>query len=52
MLHAAAFTKGGDSMKRATLALIASLLCAASAPSQTEAEIRDRIVGTWKLVST
>jgi Lipocalin-like domain len=32
--------------------LLFLVLCAASAFSQTEAEIRDRIVGTWQLVST
>lgn len=39
-------------MKRITLVLTASVLCAAPAFAQTESEIRDRIVGTWKLVST
>ena len=39
-------------MKRCALFLFGFALCAASAFSQTESEIRDRIVGTWKLVST
>jgi len=38
-------------MKTSALLLFGFLLCAASAFSQTESEIRDRIVGTWKLVS-
>jgi hypothetical protein len=38
-------------MRSAALLLFGFLLCAASAFSQTESEIRDRIVGTWKLVS-
>jgi Lipocalin-like domain len=38
--------------KGSTLLLFGFVLCAASALSQTESEIRDRIVGTWKLVST
>jgi len=38
-------------MKSAPLLLFGFLLCAASGVSQTESEIRDRIVGTWKLVS-
>jgi hypothetical protein len=33
------------------LLLFGFVLCAASAFSQTASEIRDRIVGTWKLVS-
>jgi len=40
------------SMKSSALFLFGIVLCAASAFSQTESEIRDRIVGTWKLVST
>jgi len=39
-------------MKRALPVVMWFLLCAASAPAQTESEVRDRIVGTWKLVST
>ena len=39
-------------MKDTALVLFGFALCAASAFSQTESEIRDRIVGTWKLVST
>jgi lipocalin-like protein len=38
-------------MKSAPLLLFGFLVCAASGVSQTESEIRDRIVGTWKLVS-
>jgi len=38
-------------MKTSALLLFGFVLCAASAFSQTESEIRDRIVGTWKLVS-
>src|SRR5205085_1384689 len=37
-------------MKTPALLLLGFVLCAASAFSQTESEIRDRIVGTWKLV--
>jgi hypothetical protein len=39
-------------MKHTALFLIEFALCAASTFGQTESEIRDRIVGTWKLVST
>jgi hypothetical protein len=39
-------------MKNSPCILVAFTLCASSAFAQTEAEIRDRIVGTWKLVST
>jgi hypothetical protein len=39
-------------VKSAALLLLGSVLCSASAFSQTESEIRARIVGTWKLVST
>ena len=39
-------------MKRQRLVLIGVILCAASSFGQTESEIRDRIVGSWKLVST
>ena len=39
-------------MKTSALLLFGFVLCAAPALSQTESEIRDRIVGTWKLVST
>src|SRR5712691_531484 len=38
-------------MKTSASLLFGFLLCAASAFSQTESEIRDRIVGTWKMVS-
>jgi hypothetical protein len=38
-------------MKTPALLLFGYVLCAASAFSQTASEIRDRIVGTWKLVS-
>lgn len=34
------------------LLLFGLAICAASAFSQTESEIRERLVGTWKLVST
>jgi hypothetical protein len=40
------------SMKTAVSCLAALLLCVAPALAQTESEIRDRIVGTWRLVST
>jgi len=39
-------------MKSSALFLFGFALCAASAFSQTESEIRDRIVGTWKLAFT
>jgi len=39
-------------MKRTASLLLGFELCAALAFSQTESEIRNRIVGTWKLVST
>lgn len=39
-------------MQTSAMFLIGFALCAASAFGQTESEIRDRIVGTWKLVST
>lgn len=39
-------------MNRSTLFLAAFVLCAVSALAQTESAIRNRIVGTWKLVST
>jgi len=38
-------------MKTSDLLLFGFVLCAAWAFGQTESEIRDRIVGTWKLVS-
>ena len=38
-------------MKTFALLLFGFMLCATSAFSQTESEIRDRIVGTWKMVS-
>ncbi|HTC49093.1 MAG TPA: lipocalin-like domain-containing protein [Candidatus Aquilonibacter sp.] len=39
-------------MKRSALLLFGLAFCAASGFGQTESEVRDRIVGTWKLVST
>lgn len=39
-------------MKTFILVLLALVLCGSSFSGQTELEIRDRIVGTWKLVST
>jgi len=39
-------------MKVFALLLSGFVLCSTLALSQTEAEIRDQIVGTWKLVST
>ena len=39
-------------MKNSTFILVAFALCGSSVFGQTESEIRDRIVGTWKLVST
>jgi len=39
-------------MKRSAVFLVGFALCAASALGQRESEIRDRIEGTWKLVST
>ena len=39
-------------MKSCTLVLLGLVLWSPSALGQTEADIRDRIVGTWKLVST
>jgi len=39
-------------MKASVLFVLGYSLCAASAFSQTESQIRDRIVGTWRLVST
>jgi len=38
-------------MKTSACLLFGFVLCAVSAFSQTESEVRDRIVGTWKLVS-
>jgi hypothetical protein len=38
-------------MKHPTSFLMGVALCAASTFGQTELEVRDRIVGTWKLVS-
>jgi hypothetical protein len=38
-------------MKPQPFVLIGVILCASSALGQTESEIRDRIVGSWKLVS-
>ena len=39
-------------MKSSIFILVAFVLCGSSFPGQTESDIRDRIVGTWKLVST
>ena len=39
-------------MKKIGFVLFAFLLCGACASGQAESEIRDQIVGTWKLVST
>src|SRR5437868_15031676 len=39
-------------MRKLEFVLFAFLLCGAGAFGQTESEIRDQIVGTWKLVST
>ncbi len=39
-------------MKIPLFILIAFVLCGALAFGQSESKIRDRIVGTWKLVST
>jgi hypothetical protein len=39
-------------MRNAVLILVALGLCGSSAVGQTESDIRDRIVGTWKLVFT
>src|SRR5215472_7951059 len=39
-------------MKCTSSLLLGFVLCAASALGQTESEIRNQIVGTWKLVST
>jgi hypothetical protein len=39
-------------MKNPTLILLALALSGSSALGQSESDIRDRIVGTWKLVST
>ena len=39
-------------MQTSAVFLIGFVLCTASAFGQTESEIRDQIVGTWKLVST
>jgi hypothetical protein len=38
-------------MKRQPFFLIGVILCATLGPAQTESEIRDQIVGSWKLVS-
>lgn len=38
-------------MRVSTLFLVGFAVCAVSAFGQTESEIRERIVGTWKLVS-
>lgn len=39
-------------MKKCLAVLAALLMCGGFALSQSESEIRDRLVGTWKLVST
>jgi len=39
-------------MLRTVSLLLRFLLCAAAAFAQTESEVRNQIVGTWKLVST
>jgi Lipocalin-like domain len=39
-------------VKHTTSLLFGSVLCAVSAFGQTESEIREQLVGTWKLVST
>ena len=39
-------------MRNLVFILFALMLCGSSVFGQTESEIRDRIVGTWKLVST
>jgi hypothetical protein len=39
-------------MQSSAVFLIGFVLCAASSLGQTESEMRERIVGTWKLVST
>jgi hypothetical protein len=39
-------------MRNSTCILLASVLCGSSVLGQTESDIRDRIVGTWKLVSS
>lgn len=39
-------------MRKHSFALVAVLLCGLALFGQTESGIRDRIVGTWKLVST
>src|SRR5215471_13360354 len=38
-------------MKRRAFFLIGIILCATSAFAQTESEIREQIVGSWKLLS-
>ena len=39
-------------MRNPAFILLAFVLCGSSVLGQTESDIRDRIVGTWKLVST
>ena len=39
-------------MGNSTLILVAFVLCGSFVAGQTESDVRDRIVGTWKLVST
>ena len=46
------FSKGESGMRNGTLIMAALLMCNGIVYAQSEAEIRDRIVGTWKLVST
>ena len=38
-------------MNSPLLLLLGLALCVATAPGQTDSEVRDRIVGTWRLVS-
>jgi hypothetical protein len=42
---------GGDVMNYAALVVIGLAACTVSAFGQRESDVRDRIVGTWKLVS-
>ena len=43
---------GDTKMRRCSFVLAALLVCNGLVFAQSESEIRDRIVGTWKLVST
>jgi hypothetical protein len=45
------FAGGVGTMRKPLIALFVFLFCGSSALGQTESDIRDRIVGTWKLVS-